>query len=75
MDQILNRYEEIQEKIASAARSVGRNVEQIKTVVVTKSHPVEQVRALIAGGIRDFGENRVEEALLKIESLSGRWRD
>jgi pyridoxal phosphate enzyme (YggS family) len=71
MEAILQRYHQVQETIARAAQSVGRAPEKVKLVVVTKGHPVEQIGALAAGGIRDFGENRVEEALLKIEELRG----
>jgi PLP dependent protein len=38
-------------------------------VVVTKTHPVEIVRAALEAGIRDFGENYAEEALEKIQAL------
>jgi len=45
-------------------------------VAVSKTYPVESVRAAAAAGQRDFGENRVQEALPKIEAaadLDLRW--
>jgi pyridoxal phosphate enzyme (YggS family) len=70
MEPMLHRYHQVQENITLAAQSAGRLSDQIRLVVVTKSHPVEQISELAAGGVRDFGENRVEEALPKIEALA-----
>jgi pyridoxal phosphate enzyme (YggS family) len=52
----------VRESIAAAARSAGRGPAEITTIVVTKFHPVELVRELHALGVRDFGENRHQEA-------------
>lgn len=41
----------------------------MRLVAVTKTHPVETIREAIAAGLREFGENRIQEALPKIESL------
>jgi pyridoxal phosphate enzyme (YggS family) len=70
MDEILHRYHQVQENIAAAAQSVGRSPEQVSTVVVTKGHLPRQILPLTSAGIREFGENRVEEALPKIAQLS-----
>ncbi len=43
----------------------------MRIVAVTKSHPVDAVRAALAAGLRDIGENRVQEALQKQEALAG----
>lgn len=59
------RYKNILERIDAAARLGGRTGEDIQLVVVTKGHPAAQIRELIDLGVRDFGENRVEEALSK----------
>lgn len=70
MESTLHRYHQVQESITLAAQSAGRISDQIKLVVVTKSHPIEQISLLAAEGVCDFGENRVEEALSKIEALA-----
>ncbi len=67
--QIKSRYEATLEKIASSANRAGRNVESIKLVVVTKSQPVEVVRAAIEAGAKVLGENYAEEGVTKIQSL------
>ena len=55
--------------IYAAADSVGRTAERIRLVVVTKGHPVEIVHQAVEAGIRDIGENYVEESLPKIDAL------
>ena len=42
----------------------------VRIVAVTKTHGPDAVRAALAAGIRDIGENRVQEALQKQEVLS-----
>jgi len=39
-------------------------------VAVSKTHPAESVRAAFAAGLRDFGENRVQEASAKCRALA-----
>lgn len=71
------RYERVMEEIESAARRAGRRPDEITLVVVTKGHSFSEIDALYQLGIRDFGENRVGEALEKqsvLEALDGlRW--
>jgi pyridoxal phosphate enzyme (YggS family) len=55
--------------IHAAADSAGRTTEQIRLVVVTKGHPVEIVQRAIEAGVKDIGENYVEESLSKIDSI------
>ncbi len=51
----------IRERIETAARRVRRRAEEITLVGISKTHPAEAIRAAYAGGLRDFGENRVQE--------------
>jgi len=46
-------------------------VHPVRIVAVTKTHGVEAVRAAVAAGLSDVGENRVQEALQKQQALSG----
>lgn len=52
--------------IAQAAERVGRRPEEITLVAVSKTKPVELVKIAYDLGVRDFGENRVQDALPKI---------
>jgi len=70
MDTIAARIEAVCERIAAAARRAGRSPEEIRLVGVTKTHPPELVAQALAAGLRDFGENRVQEAEPKIAALA-----
>jgi len=56
----------VQARIAAAAQRSGRDPASITLVAVSKTFPFDAVRQAAAAGQRDFGENRVQEALLKI---------
>lgn len=67
---IADRVAAVRERIARAAERAARPPESITLVAVSKTCPAEAVRAAFAAGVRDFGENRVQEAEPKIRSLS-----
>ena len=64
---IADRLTEVRSRIATAARSVGRGPSSVQLIAVSKTFPADLVREAYAAGQRDFGENRVQEALQKIE--------
>jgi len=73
---IADRLAGIRARIDAAARSAGRNPSSIRLVAVSKTFPIEAVREAYAAGQRDFGENRVQEALQKMgdsADLDIRW--
>jgi pyridoxal phosphate enzyme (YggS family) len=49
-------------RIETAALTAGRDPAGITLIAVSKTHPVESVRAALAAGAKIFGENRVQEA-------------
>lgn len=61
----------LQDSIAGAASRAGRLASAVRLVAVTKTHPPAAVLAAAEAGLRDFGENRVEEGLPKMASLAG----
>jgi len=66
----------IRERIAAAAAAAGRAPSSVRLLAVSKTFSADHVRAAYAEGQRDFGENKVQEALQKIEAtadLSIRW--
>jgi len=63
------RLADVQAAIAAAATMAGRRAEDVALIAVTKTHPVEAIRPLIAAGQRVFGENRVQEAEQKWPDL------
>ena len=66
---IAERVAAVRERIARAAERAARRAEEITLVAVSKTHPPERVREAYAAGLRDFGENRVQEAEAKIAAL------
>ena len=73
---LTDRLTEVRGRIAAAARSAGRDPSSVSLIAVSKTFPLEAVRDAYAAGQRDFGENRVQEALPKIAGstdLDIRW--
>ncbi len=60
----------VQERIAAACRRAGRRTRDVKLVAVTKTVPPDRIRQAYEAGLRDFGENRVQEAAAKRPALS-----
>jgi PLP dependent protein len=56
----------VRRRIGRAAERVGRDPVSVRLIAVSKTFGLEHVRAAVAAGQRDFGENRVQEALQKI---------
>ncbi len=56
---------DVRARIAAAARGCGRDPGAVRLVAVSKTFPIEAVREAYDAGQRDFGENRVQEALEK----------
>jgi PLP dependent protein len=64
---IADRLTEIRARLFAAARSAGRDPSSVRLVAVSKTFPLESIREAFEAGQRDFGENRVQEALQKVE--------
>lgn len=56
----------MRERIAAAAEAAGRRTEDVRLLAVSKTFGAGHVRAAYAAGQREFGENKVQEALQKI---------
>ena len=66
---LLERLSAVRDGIAEACAAAERDASEVTLIVVTKFHPAALVRDLFALGVRDFGENRHQEAELKAEEL------
>ena len=74
--QIKNNIEQIQARVRQTAIGCGRNPEEINLIAVSKRKPESLIKEAIEAGHRDFGENYIQEAMEKIDSLgkeSARW--
>ncbi len=63
------RLTEVTDRLAGAAKLAGRTVDAVTLIAVSKTQPVEAIESLIAAGVRDFGENRVQEMQAKWPDL------
>jgi pyridoxal phosphate enzyme (YggS family) len=73
---IADRLTEVRARISAAARSAGRDPSSVRLIAVSKTVPIDSIREAWHAGQRDFGENRVQEALQKIATsadLEIRW--
>jgi PLP dependent protein len=70
MSAIGENIAKVQEQIASACRRAGRAAEEVKLLAISKTFPPESIREAYQAGLRDFGENRVQEAAAKRPALS-----
>ncbi|BAU48460.1 alanine racemase [Sulfurifustis variabilis] len=68
---ISSRLAALRDRIAELARAAGRDPRDVRLIAVSKTHPAESVRDALDAGQRDFGESTVQEALPKIDALSG----
>jgi len=68
-DQILSNLESVKEKISAAAQAAGRAPSEITLIAVTKTFPVSDLEILHELGVRNFGENRDQEAAPKVSAL------
>lgn len=60
---------DVRAQIAAAATRAGRQPADIRLVAVSKTFSADDVRTAAGAGQRDFGENRVQEGLEKLEAL------
>jgi len=67
---IAERLQAVRDRIAAACARSGRSPSEVALVGVSKTHPAELVREAFAAGLRDFGENRVQEAEGKVDALA-----
>jgi pyridoxal phosphate enzyme (YggS family) len=63
--ELRDAHQRVLERIARAAQRVGRDPADVTLVAVSKTVPLERVRAAIDAGLDVFGENRVQEGEAK----------
>ena len=69
MSDVATRLAHVREQIARAANTARRDSKEVALVAVTKQRSVAEIEPLIAAGVTDFGENRVQEAADKWPAL------
>ena len=66
---IESRLKEINSRIAAACDDAGRASEDVNLLAVSKTKPIEDIEQALAAGHKHFGENYLQDALGKIETL------
>lgn len=69
-DDLPARLQRVRARIVEAARGAGRDSDAICLIAVAKTRSAVEVRAMAAAGIRDIGENYLQEALEKQAALA-----
>lgn len=66
---------EVEKNIEEACKKAGRKRSEITLIAVSKTKPVDMLKEIYDEGIRDFGENKVQELCSKMEQLPAdiRW--
>lgn len=68
-DEIAERHAALRARLRAAAERAGRDPSAFRIVAVTKTFPIDVVRAAREAGLSRFGENRVQEALPKVAAF------
>lgn len=66
---IVENLQNIENRIQEACTRAGRKRDEVTLIAVSKTKPVEMLQEVYKEGIRDFGENKVQELCQKIEVL------
>jgi pyridoxal phosphate enzyme (YggS family) len=68
--EIATRLDTVRARMSAAARRAGRDPAAVRLILASKTQPPEAIRAAFDAGAREFGENYVQEAIGKRESLA-----
>lgn len=75
MSSAADRRRKILDAISKAAGLARRDPDDVQLIAVSKQRSSDEIEALISAGQRDFGENRVQEAIAKWPALLERYPD
>lgn len=67
---IQEQIQSVQHNIETACKKTGRNPDEVTLIAVSKTKPLSDIEAAIDCGMLEFGENKVQELLDKIEHVS-----
>ena len=67
---VVENYNMIKKQVEECARACGRNPDDITLIAVSKTKPLSDIEELIPIGVKDFGENKVQELCNKYENVS-----
>ncbi len=67
---LIENYNDIKQQVIDTAVQCGRNPEEITLIAVSKTKPLLDIEELITVGVREFGENKVQELCDKYKHVS-----
>lgn len=67
---VCENYRAVEEKVRKACERAGRNRDEVTLIAVSKTKPMSMIEELLPLGVRDFGENKVQELTAKEEALT-----
>lgn len=67
---VCENYQEVENKVKQACQRAGRAREEVTLIAVSKTKPLSMIEELLLLGVRDFGENKVQELTQKAETLA-----
>ena len=70
MSTIANNIAKVATRIREAAQAVARDPDEVRLLAVSKTQPAAAIREASRAGVRDFGENYLQEALEKQAELT-----
>ena len=66
---LVNNYNEVLNEVNLSCEKVGRAKDDVTLIAVSKTKPASDIQTLYDYGVRDFGENKVQELTSKYEEL------
>jgi uncharacterized pyridoxal phosphate-containing UPF0001 family protein len=66
---VKENLEIVEKNIADACERAGRKRSEVTLIAVSKTKPVDLIMEAYEAGIRDFGENKVQELTRKMEEM------
>ncbi len=66
---ILENLEEVNKRILCACEKAGRDPKEVTLIAVSKTKPASMIKEAYGAGVRDFGENKVQELCEKYKEL------
>ena len=66
---VTESLKEVEKKVEEACKRAGRERSEVTLIAVSKTKPVEMLQEVYDTGVRDFGENKVQEMMDKYEVM------
>ena len=66
---LVNNYNNVLNKVHASCNAANRNIDDVTLIAVSKTKPSSDIKTLYDAGVRDFGENKVQELTSKYEEL------